>query len=303
MFPEKPMDPLAKKQWKKHNKTSRCHICLKQFGDSKKGSKVRDHCHYTGRYRGPAHRNCNLMYWIPSYIPVVFHNLSGYDAHLFIRELGRYSRDTMKVIAKNKEDYFSFSVEVAVEKYVDKKGNEKEKLIDLRFIDSFKLMSSSLDSLTRNLVGSVIRLSIFENYLELQYKLLTRKGVYPYEYMTSWDKFKESLPPVEAFYSKLNMSKISGNDYQHAQRVWKEFGIRNLGDYHDLYLRTDVVLLTNVFEAFRGTCLKHHFLDPAHFYMAPELAWKACLRKTGARIELLTDPDMLLMFERGIREA
>ena len=87
MFPEKPMDPLTPKQWKKYNKASRCHIWFKQFGDSKKGPKVCDHCHYTGRYRGPAHRNCKLMYRIPSYIPVVFHNLSGYNAHLFIREL------------------------------------------------------------------------------------------------------------------------------------------------------------------------------------------------------------------------
>ena len=81
MFPERPMDPLARKQWKKYNKASRCHICFKQFGDSKKGPKVRGNCHYTGRYRGPVHRSCSLMYRISSYIPVVFHNLSGYDAH------------------------------------------------------------------------------------------------------------------------------------------------------------------------------------------------------------------------------
>ena len=85
MFPERPMDPFTPKQWKKYNKASRCHICYKQFGDPKKSPKVCDHCHYTGRYRGPAHRNCNLMYRIPSYIPVVFHNLLGYDAYLFIR--------------------------------------------------------------------------------------------------------------------------------------------------------------------------------------------------------------------------
>ena len=97
------------------------------------------------------------------------------------------------------------------------------------------------------------------------------------------------------------MSKISEDDYQHAQRVWKEFGIRNLGDYHDLYLRTDVVLLANVFEAFRDTCLRHYSLDPAHFYTAPGLAWKACLKCTGIKLGLLTDPDMLLMFKRGIR--
>ena len=97
------------------------------------------------------------------------------------------------------------------------------------------------------------------------------------------------------------MSKISEDDYQHAQQVWEEFGIQNLEDCHDLYLRTNVVLLANVFEAFRDTCLNHYRLDPAHFYTAPGLAWKACLRKTGVRLELLTDPDMLLIFERGIR--
>ena len=241
------------------------------------------------------------MYRIPSYIPLVFHNLSVYDAHLFIRELGLHSRDMMGVIAKNKEDYISFSVDVAVDRYVDKLGNETEKLIELRFIDSFKFMSSTLDSLARNLVGSVTKLFGFENYSDLQYDLLTRKGVYPYEYMTSWDRFEEPLPPIEAFYNKLNMSKISGNNYQHVQQVWEEFGISNLGDYHDLYLRTDVVLLTNIFEAFRDTCLKHYSLDPVHFYMAPGLAWKACLRKTRVRLELLSNPNMLLMFERGIR--
>ena len=97
------------------------------------------------------------------------------------------------------------------------------------------------------------------------------------------------------------MSSISEEDYQHAQRVLKEFGIHNPGDYHDLYLRMGVVLLANVFEAFRDTCLKHYKLDPVHFYTSPELTWHTCLKHTGIRLELLTDPDMLLMFERGIR--
>ena len=163
-------------------------------------------------------------------------------------------------------------------------------------------MSSSLDSLTKNLVRGGKKLFGFEDYSELQYDLLTRKGVYPYEYVNSWDRFSETqLPPTSAFYSNLNMSSISKEDYQHAQRVWKEFGIRDLGDYHDLYLRTYVVLLANVFEAFRDTCLRHYTLDPAHFYTSPGLAWRACLKRTGIKLELLTDPDMLLMFERGIR--
>ena len=120
--------------------------------------------------------------------------------------------------------------------------------------------------------------------------------------MSSWDKFEESqLPTIEAFYSNLNMPNVSKVDYEHAQRVWQEFRFRNLGEYHDLYLRTDTILLTNMFEVFRDTCLEHYSLDPAHFYTSPSLAWKACLKHTGIRLKLLTDPDMLLMFERGIR--
>ena len=174
MFPKLPMDPSTKKQWKKYKQSTKCHICYKPF--TLKNPKVRDHCHYTGLYGGPAHSLCNLRYKIPPYIPVVFHNLSGYDAHLFIRELGGHASD-MEVITKNKEDYISFFIKVPVDSYVDKEGNEKDKLIELRFIDSFKFMSSSLDSLTKNLVRGGKKLFGFENYSELQYDLLTRKGV------------------------------------------------------------------------------------------------------------------------------
>ena len=162
-------------------------------------------------------------------------------------------------------------------------------------------MVSSLDSLTNNLVkGGKILFDLSDDPEE--YKLLTRKGVCPYEYMDSWDRFKEtSLPSIDKFFSKLNGIGISEEDYEHATKVWKEFNVRNLGEYHDLYLQTDVMLLANVFEEFRNTCMKHYSLDPANFYTSPGLAWKACLKKTGIKLELLTDPDMLLMFQRGIR--
>ena len=91
MFPELPMDPLTKRQCKKYKKATKCHICYKPF--TLRDPKVRYHCHYTGLCRGPSHSLCNLRYKIPSYIPVVFHNLSGYDAHLFIRELGAHTSD------------------------------------------------------------------------------------------------------------------------------------------------------------------------------------------------------------------
>ena len=163
-------------------------------------------------------------------------------------------------------------------------------------------MSSSLDSLVKNLAGGGHEFWGFENYNCRQRELLIRKGIYPYEYMNSWDKFKETrLPPAKHFYSNLNMSGVSDDDYEHACRVWQEFGIENMGEYHDLYLRTDVVLLANVFESFRRVCLENYGLDPSHFYTAPGLAWKACLTKTGVKLKLLLDPDMLLMLERGIR--
>ena len=182
MFPEKPMDPLTNKQLTRYKRVSKFHICYKPF--SFKDPEVRDHCHYKGKYRGPAHRNCNLRYKIPSYVPVIFHKLSGYDAHLFIKESGKESND-IGVIAKNKEDYITFSVNVAVNRYMDKNDDEKDKFIELRFIDSFKFMASSLDSLTNNLVKGGKKLIGFEDHSEEQYELLTRKGIYCCEYMSS----------------------------------------------------------------------------------------------------------------------
>ena len=268
-FPEVPMIPLTKEKFKEFKRATKCHICFKSFKDK---GKVRDHCHYTGKYRGAAHFGCNLRYKIPSYIPVVFHNLSGYDANLFFRELAKYTRD-MGVIAKNTEDYISFSIKVEVDKYVDKNGEEKYKEIELRFIDSFKFMSSSLDSLVNNLAKGGHEFWGFEEYSDKQKELLIRKGIYPYEYMSSWDKFNEGrLPSKDKFYSKLNMAGVCDKEYEHACKVWREFGIKNMGEYHDLYLKTDVILLANVFESFREVCMKNYGLDPAHFYTAPGLA-------------------------------
>ena len=205
------------------------------------------------------------------------------------------------MIAKNTENYISFSVKVEVDRYVDKDGNEKVKEMELRFINSFKFMSSSLDSLVNNLAKGGHKFWGFEKYNSEQKELLIRKGVYPYEYMDSWDKFEEThLPGIDKFYSKLNMCGKNEVEYQHAQKVWNEFKLKNMGDYHDLYLETDVVLLANVSESFRKVCLENYGLDPAHFYTAPGLAWKACLKKTGVNLGLLKDPDMLLMFECGI---
>ena len=120
-----------------------------------------------------------------------------------------------------------------------------------------------------------------------KFVLLLRKGVYPYEYMDSWEKFDETaLPPKKDFYSNLNLEDISDEDYAHAQKVWDVFKIKNLGEYHDLYVQSDTLLLADIFENFRNMCLNIYELDPVYFVSAPGLAWQACLKMTGVKLEL-----------------
>ena len=140
-----------------------------------------------------------------------------------------------------------------------------------------------------------------DNYIN-KFLILLRKGVYPYEYMDGWDRFNEKvLPDKDSFYSNLTMQDISKTDYAHANNVFKKFNINNLGEYHDLYVRSDTLLLAHIFETFRQSCLKNYELDPAHFVSLHGLAWQACLKKTNVELELLTDYDMLLTIEEGIR--
>ena len=135
-----------------------------------------------------------------------------------------------------------------------------------------------------------------------KFVLLLRKGVYPYEYMDSWERFHgTSLPSKEDFYSNLNMENIDDIDYRHGSNVFKIFKLGNLGDYHDLYLQSNTLLLADLFENFRDMCIKVYELEPAHFVSLPGLAWQACLKKTNIELELLTDYDMLLIAEEGIR--
>ena len=171
---------------------------------------------------------------------------------------------------------------------------------EIRFIDSYKFLQTSLANLVSNLQSSDFKnlnRVIKENTL-----LLTRKGVYPYDYVSSIDKLKETkLPSNDEFYSKLLNEEISEEDFQHAHNVRNTFNCQTLQDYHDLYLKSDVLLLADVFENFRKTCLKHYKLDPCHYFTAPGLAWDACLKETKQDLELLKDYDMLMMFEQGIR--
>ena len=293
---------LTSQEEEEFNKAEICHICDKEFYEDDSTAqmlKVRDHCHFTGEYRGAAHNSCNLQCRKPLILPVIFHNLQGYDAHLFIKQLAGI-KGKLECIPSTEEKCISFSKKIKVDDYKSRKSGETVSLnFEIRFIDSFKFLQTSLANLVSNLQPSD-----FKNtncIIKHNTDLLICKGVYPYDYVGSISKFKETkLPPKEEFYSKLNNENISDEDYLHALNVWKTFKCKTIQDYRDLYLKSDVLLLADVVENFRKTCLKHK-LDPAHYFTSPGLAWDACLKETEQKLQLLHDYDMLMMFEKGIR--
>ena len=293
-YEKKEIIPLTKKEEKKHNKQEVCCICEKGFStddSNKKYHKVRDHCHYTGKYRCAAHDICNLRYKIPKEIPVVFHNGSTYDYHFIIKELAEEFEGEFGCLGENTEKYITFSVPVKKEiTKKDKNGNDKITKISykIKFIDSYRFMSTSLSNLVSNLSEGIHNYSCIDckskdervifmcfrckkNYEEKfnkedliqgfantyefcdadlsKFILLVRKGVYPYEYMDSWQGFDQtSLSDKEAFYSNLNMEDITDVDYRHRKTVFEYLINKNLGDYHDLYVQSDTLLLADVFE-------------------------------------------------------
>ena len=283
---------------KQFNKASDCWICGEYLGND----RVRDHCHFTGRYRGPAHNSCNLKYRKPKSISVFFHNLSGYDSHLFIKKLGTPNKnENIDCIPNNEEKYISFSKTIVTGQYTNKKGEVKDKTFKIVFKDSLKFMSSSLGALVNNLPKDAFK-NLLKYFTPKQAEILKQKGFYPYEYMDSEEKFNDiKIPPREAFYSKLSGRGITEKDYKHAWNVWNSFKMKTFKEYHELYNITDVLLLADVFENFRDLCLKIYGLDPVYYFTAPGLAWDACLKMTNIDLELLSDPNMLLMFEKGIR--
>ena len=250
-----------------------------------------DRSQYTGRYLGSAHKECMNKNRIGPgnfKIPIVFHNLRGYDGHFIRQNIGKIVNEKGKlkigVIPNNMEKYIGFAL-----------GDQ------LTFIDSFQFMSSSLEKLVSNLPKDSLRYTseVFEGR---KLELMSKKGVYPYDYMDDYSKFYyEKLPSKEKFYNILSNKHITDEEYEHAKEVWNTFDIKDMGEYHDLYLVSDVLLLTDVFENFRINCTKFYKLDPCHYFTSPGLSWDAMLRMTGIRLELMTDIDMYQFIEKGIR--
>ena len=231
-----------------------CHICGEKYTD--KDVHVRDHCHITGKFRGSAHQECNLKLRIKPEnlkIPVIFHNLRGYDSHFIMQQIGEIANKyaykdkkgkeqplTINAIPNNMEKYMAFML-----------GNH------LTFIDSFQFMGPSLDKLVSNLPKDdlIYTSKVFKGK---RLNLMSQTGVYPYDFMDSFEKFNQTeLPTKDQFYSILNDQHITDDEYDHANTVWDTFMIKTMVEYHDLYLVSDVLLQTDVFENFRKTCMQY----------------------------------------------
>ena len=133
---------------------------------------------------------------------------------------------------------------------------------------------------------------------------MSQKGVYPYDYMDCFEKFNQmELPTKDEFFSILNDQHITKREYSHARKVWETFNLKNIGEYHDLYLKSDVLFLADVFESFRKTCLQYYKLDPCHYFTSPGLSWSAMLKMTNIELELMTDVYMFQFIEKGMREG
>ena len=304
-YEKKRMVSLTTKEKIHYNKQKICYICKKEFNNNdKKQQKVKDHCHYTGKYRGATHNICNLRYKVPKEIPVVFHNGSTYDYRFIIKELVKEFDGNFDCLGENTEKYITFSV--PLKKKIENKASI-EINCKIKFIDSCRFVSSSLSKLVDNLSEGIhnnkcsdcesnldyikiknekLLLKCFNSnsYYKKKFNkdlikkfkntyrfcnndlnkfvLLLRKGVYPYEYMDSLEKFNETSLPSKDFYSNSNMEDIDDIDYRHGNNVFKVFKLENLGDYHDLYVQSETLLLADVFNNFRDMCIKvYHYLD------------------------------------------
>lgn len=283
------MNELSDGENSEFNSATICYLCEKEF--SEQDYKVKDHCHLSGKYRGAAHNSCNLQFQLPKKIPLIIHNAKGYDSHFIIANLNKSVFKKCEIIPKNSEQMLSFNLD------------------NIQFLDSYQFTNESLAQMVKNLTNSnfefPIMSKVFRDQIkgnEEKKKLLTRKGIFCYDYFDDMSKFRlKNLPEKKEFYSTLNFENISDEDYMHAEKIWANFELENFGQYHDLYLILDTVLLADSFQQFRKIIHREYGLDPCHFYTTPGLAWSACMKITDLKLELITDIDQYNFLTDGIR--
>ena len=305
-----------------HIHSDRCWICelpidssptvtKDKKGEEKKNysmTKVRDHCHFTGRYRGPAHQKCNLLLRRLKFVPVIFHNLKGYDSHFLVNAFRGLSEE-IGGIPESKQKFKLLSLK---KKSIKTHDDTRKYFSTLIFLNSFEFKKKALSKLTKEITDFPILDSEFP---QEQANDLRRKGVFPYEWFDTFEKLSHTkFPQHEAFRSRLmgfeeiningrNVTvgkNITTNEYEHGRSVFERY-CTTMADYHDLYMKGDIVLLADIFENFRRDAYENFNLDPLNYITLASFAWDCVLKFTKVRLELLSDMDMYNFFEQGIR--
>ena len=252
---------------------------------------VKNHCHYSGKILGYAHNECNLQYKFKKdnvhndYLINIFgHNSQNFDRSFLIRALQNPdNKIPFSCLPRNSNNFISIQIGPFI------------------FKDSYLFLKKNLDYLTST-ISDEDRISLKQEFGEYNYKLLTKKGIYPYDYFDSKDKYDElQLPKKEKFFDKLNNKNISNEDYKHALNVFKTFKCKNLLDYSILYLKTDICHLSDVFQKYSNFAYKTYNLDPRHSYTLPGFSWRSMLKMTKIELELISDSDIYLYLMDCIR--
>ena len=276
------------------DQSTRCVVCQKKLNEGKNFL----HDHFTGEIYGNAYNSCNLKVRTQTFTPIFFHNLSKYDAHHLLKFNEICADERLTVIPCNSETYISFSFFVPVGRTKYDKLFYKE----FRFLDSFRFLSGSLDTLATALeTKDYCQLS---KYFPKRVDILQSKGVFTYSFLDSFAKLTEKLLPEfggQWINSLSGQIDVSEEYVQQANKVWNMFGCKNFGYYLMLYLKTDVILLADVFEKCRRLFGQVYGLDPCHYYSAPNISWDATLKTTEVKLDLLSDIDMLLFCGRAVR--
>lgn len=273
----RPMNPLTPQEIQYCRTAKDCHICNKPL--NKDETPHLDHCHISRRFRGLAHPKCNLRYRLPNVLPVLFHNLSNYDAPFVLKALVNsvYLPGHVSVIPITTEKYITFTKHIIGCKVYGLKS------VNIRFLDSYRFLSGSLDVLSKLLPKEKLKNLKKEcdkrNYTEEQFELMTKKGIFCYDFVNSMDSLKLPHPPTKAqFHNSLTNRDITDAEYEQVLKVWKVFKMKTLECYSKLYLLIDVLLLADVIENFRQGCFETYKIDPLHSLTLPSFGFSAFLK-------------------------
>ena len=306
---ERPMK-ITEEEQETFDNATRCWICNNQFVDD---DKVRDHCHYTGKYRGAAHGKCNLALKKDKTIPVGFHNGTKYDFHLLVRELGCVN-GYIRTIARNSEQYISVekAVRIGETTVVDNNGDPKLDKTGkpltkrdtwyIRLVDTLGFLQASLANCVKTFPRDEFKM-LNQEFGDEHFDLLIRKGVFPYDWFVSVKNLDEDPKNLtrDDFYSALNDEHISDDDYAHFLNVCNKFNLQTMRDYHDFYCKVDTIQLADIMEYQRERLMQTHGLDILHSYTLPGFSWKAALKYTGQVLELISDREMYDFVQEGKR--